>query len=199
MSFWSGCGSPEPGSWTPLVDPRRTQALGLAPATPLTLSAPVRLADVADVTALSFDIGRMHERVSQRDGTAKGSNRTRRMIDVPGFGPAGAERLGGALAVPVSQLIAPCVLVVRLQTVDISQPNHRDSASISAGLTGILTAWASRTAGRAVLPAAAPVHRADGHMRPAWRRSPEPGKPPPTATADGRRKKSSRTSADPLK
>jgi hypothetical protein len=42
-----------------LVDSRRTRALGLAPAARQILSAPVRLADVADVTALRFDIGRM--------------------------------------------------------------------------------------------------------------------------------------------
>src|SRR5258708_5317805 len=65
-----------------LVDSRRTQTLGLAPAARWILSGPVRLADVADDDALRFAMGRMQERIAQDDGAPKGGNRTKRITPI---------------------------------------------------------------------------------------------------------------------
>jgi hypothetical protein len=125
-----------------LVDSRRTQALGLSPEARRILSErPVRLAEVGDVAALRFAMGRMQERIAQDDGAPKGGNRTKRirlLVDVPGFGPDDAEMLAGALAVPVSELIAPRALFEHLQAMEANQPTDRDYASIVSGLTGDL-------------------------------------------------------------
>jgi hypothetical protein len=122
-----------------LVDSRRTQALGLAPAACRILpEPPVRLAEVADMTALRFEMGRRQERIAQDEAAPKGGNRTKRirlLVDVPGFGPDDAEKLAGALAVPVSDLIAPRAVFEHLQTMEASQPTDRDYASIVSRLT----------------------------------------------------------------
>lgn len=123
------------------VDSRRTQALGVPPGDRQIVSEPVRLADVADLSALRFEMGRRQERVAQDDGATKGGNRTKRirlLVEVPGFGPGDADKLADALAVPVTNLVAPRALIERLNTIDAHQPTDRDYAAVISGMVGDL-------------------------------------------------------------
>jgi hypothetical protein len=128
------------------VDSGRTQALGVPAADRRLVSGPVRLADVADVSALRFEMGRRQERVAQDSTAAKGGNRTKRirlLLEVPGFGPGDASRLAEALAVPVTDLAAPRALMERLEGIDARRPTDRDYASVVSGLVGELDRMAS--------------------------------------------------------
>lgn len=89
-----------------LVDSRHTQELGLAEEDRRLITAPVRLASVPDMEALRRQLGTAQAKIAQAAGATKGGNATKRIrfrLQVPGYHPADAARLAGALAQPGPQ------------------------------------------------------------------------------------------------
>lgn len=96
-----------------LVDSRRTRELGLPESDRRLITAPIRLATVADVEALRRSMGTAQARIGQAPDAAKGGNSTKRIrlrLEVPGYGPVDAARLESTLAGMVDRAVPAFVL-----------------------------------------------------------------------------------------
>jgi hypothetical protein len=96
-----------------LVDSRRTRELGLPEADRRLITAPIRLATIADVEGLRRSMGTAQAKIGQAPDATKGGNSTKRIrlrLEVPGYEPMDAARLESTLAGMVDRPVAAFIL-----------------------------------------------------------------------------------------